>query len=217
MSSNVNPDKPAIYYKAHRPEVLKFIPETCNNVLEVGCGEGQFGEVIKTKYKAEVWGVEISEEAAEKAKKVLDKLVIGDFSHEVNNLPENYFDCIILNDVIEHLVDPFNMLNDVKRIMKKGGYIVSSIPNVRFLGNLKKLLVEKDWEYIDQGILDLTHLRFFTKKSIIRMFESLGYNVVKIEGINPTEKKLLFEFLNLIFFRSLSDTKFLQYVCVVTL
>jgi hypothetical protein len=93
------------------------------------------------------------------------------------------------------------------------GIVIASIPNVRYFGNLYELLLKKDWEYKDSGILDTTHLRFFTKLSMKRMFEDAGYELIRQEGI----KKITswrFRLLNLLTFGFLDDTKYLRFACI---
>lgn len=91
--------------------------------------------------------------------------------------------------------------------------VLASIPNVRHFYNLKALLNEKDWKYINSGILDSTHLRLFTKKSMKRMFEEAGYNITMQVGINKiTSWKL--KLFNILTFGFLNDTKYLQFVCI---
>lgn len=197
------------YYKNTRIEMLPFVPETCKIILEVGCGEGVFGKIVKSRQKCEYWGIDLNLKSTEQASKFLDKVLIGDFLEILHQLPEKYFDAIVFNDVIEHFIDPFGLLQRLKTILKPKGYVISSIPNVRFLGNLWELLIKKDWEYKNDGILDITHYRFFTIKSIQRMFDNAGYNIVKMHGINPTKNTKL-AILNLLFFNQLSDVKFMQ-------
>jgi len=177
----------SIYYINKRDEMLQFIPKGSLKILEVGCGEGIFASSVKKNMKAEVWGVELSQEAAKKAEQVIDKVICADFTTVINSLPAHNFDCIVFNDVLEHIPDPFTLLEKIKVLLKENGCIVSSIPNVRYIGNLVELLWKKDWQYKDGGILDITHFRFFTKRSIERMFVNAGYEIVKIEGINPTK------------------------------
>jgi 2-polyprenyl-3-methyl-5-hydroxy-6-metoxy-1,4-benzoquinol methylase len=206
--------KPEDYYSLSRPEMQEFIPATAKRVLDVGCGFGLFGKSIKERTGAEVWGIELDEESAKIAETNIDKVFIGDVNSIINTLPEQYFDCILFNDVLEHLADPYTVLLNIKKILSANAVVVSSIPNVRYIGNLKRLLVDKQWRYEDAGILDKTHLRFFTKKSMTDMFESLGYDVLQIEGINPV-KTWKFDLLNILSAGYLSDTRFLQYASVV--
>ncbi len=201
------------YYAADRSEMLRFVPLDAKRVLEVGCGEGRFGAALKAINPREVWGVELSPGAAECASKVLDRVIPGDFSAIVETLPEAFFDCVIFNDVLEHLIDPFQILQQVKRILTTNGDVALSLPNVRYIKNVFNFLVKKDWCYQDHGILDYTHFHFFTKKSILRMFEGEGYNVSLILGINPTCFPF-FGVFNFLTFGLFGDTKHMQYACV---
>jgi len=203
----------SIYYINKREEMLQFIPEGSKKILEVGCGEGIFASAVKKKMNAEVWGVELSDDAAKKAEKVIDKVFHADFTTIINTLPQNNFDCIVFNDVLEHIPDPFTLLENIKVLLKENGCVVCSIPNVRYIGNLVELLLKKDWQYKDGGILDITHFRFFTKKSIERMFSNAGYELVRIEGINPT-KSMKVKLLGWLSFGLFSDSKYMQFATV---
>ncbi|MBK9436395.1 MAG: class I SAM-dependent methyltransferase [Chloracidobacterium sp.] len=129
-------------------------------------------------------GIEPSTDAAASASQKLDKVIHGTFQAGVTDLEGQRFDCIVFNDVLEHLVNPEIALNDSKKYLSDEGVLVASIPNILHFYQIWSILKEQDWKYEESGILDNTHLRFFTKKSIIRMFEEHGYKVVRIEGIN---------------------------------
>ena len=203
----------ANYYKFTRPEVAAFVPKSIKTILDIGCGEGAFLHSIKEQIGAETWGVELVPEVAEKAKRQVENVLIGKIEDVLNLIPDGYFDCITFNDVLEHLLEPANVLNMVKTKLSRNGVIIASIPNVRYFFNLYELLVKKDWEYKDAGILDSTHYRFFTQKSMLRMFELAGYNVINQTGINEI-KLWKFRFLNFLFNGYFTDTKYLQFVCV---
>ncbi len=206
------------YTQLQRDEMLSFIPKNASTILDVGCALGLFGQLLKQKREVEVWGVEINESAASSAALKLDKVVCGAFNKHLN-LPSKKFDCIIFNDVLEHLVDPYDALIFAKGLLQEGGTVVASIPNVRYFDNIWKLLVDKDWQYTQHGILDRTHLRFFTRRSILSTFETLGYCVESLRGINPLEKEhphrvKKFNFLNFIFCNSLEDMRYTQFAVV---
>lgn len=203
------------YYKHARPEVAVFVPSTIKTILDVGCGKGEFLKLVKQKTGAETWGIEPVEIDIEE-KSSLDKLLTGKVEDIISSIPDSYFDCITLNDVLEHLQEPTILLKLIKTKLKKDGIIISSIPNVRFIGNIKELLIKKDWEYKEEGILDSTHLRFFTQRSMIRMFEDAGYKIVKQEGINEliSWKFRVFNFLT---FNIFSDMKYYQFVCIASI
>ncbi len=114
----------------------------------------------------EVWGVELSQQAAAEAQSKLDKVFVGSIEDGTLLLPEGFFDCVVFNDVLEHLVNPWAVLTSIKMFMQPDAYVVASIPNVRYFDNIKQLLKHKQWKYEDEGILDKTHLRFFTIESI---------------------------------------------------
>ncbi len=206
------------YYKKARKEILTFIPATCNRLLDVGCSEGAFGHLVKETFGAEVWGVDPSSSVSETTAKVLDHFMNHFFSDELN-LPKQYFDVITFNDSLEHFPDHLPPLETCHSLLKPGGVIVASIPNVRHIENLKHLLLEMDWNYEDMGIRDRTHLRFFTQKSIQRTFEEAGYQVLRIEGINPRywwwESKR-FSPVQFLIGKWIRDMNFLQFVVVAT-
>ncbi len=202
------------YYQQNRLEMLEFVPKESQKILDIGCGEGNFAAILKESTNAQIWGIEKNENAASLAKEKLDKVLVGDIVEIVKDLEKNSFDCIVLNDILEHLAYPNNLLKNLKAILSKDGVIVFSVPNVRYLLNLKRLLINKDWRYEDEGVLDRTHLRFFTKKSLIETFKSLDYEILVIKGINPlTAWK--FNIINFLFLGFLTDTKYLQFAGII--
>jgi 2-polyprenyl-3-methyl-5-hydroxy-6-metoxy-1,4-benzoquinol methylase len=202
------------YYAQARKEMLPYMPQAIKRLLDIGCHKGAFGFLIKNLFGAEIWGIELLDDDGKKAEKQLDKVIIGDVNVVMHDLPDNYFDCITCNDVLEHLVDPYTVLSTLKAKLTSQGVIICSLPNVRYWDNLRNLLLRKQWKYMDHGILDRTHLRFFTELSIKDMFESLGFDIVKMEGINPSHSSNL-KLFNFLTFGALSDAKYLQFACVV--
>lgn len=201
------------YYGHTRAEMLAFVPKNAARLLDVGCGEGVFGEKLKRALEAEVWGVEFQPEAAEKARQRLDKVIVGNITAVLDDLPAGYFDCIVFNDVLEHLPDPDTVLLRIKSKLASAGRIVCSIPNVRHVSVLKELLIRKRWEYKGHGPLDRTHLRFFTQKSIQDMFQRLGFDLTTIKGLGG-KATWRFLLLNLLTFGFFADTRYLQFACV---
>ena len=208
-------NKPQGYYDNVREEMLKYLPETAQKILDIGCGNGAFASVVKQKNDAEVWGIELMEEEAKVAVEVLDKVFVGGCEKYIDGLPEHYFDVIYLNDVLEHLADPYSVLETLKSKLAPNGVVISSIPNVRFFRTFSKVLFAKDWKYDGHGVMDKTHLRFFTGKSIKRMFEELGYSVLIHEGINVTKsiRPILF---NILFLFTQMDIRNVQYATVAS-
>ena len=155
-----------IYYTNERRDILPFLPEKPIKSIEFGCGVGNFSAIIKDQLKAETWGVDINQEAVTVAKKKLDNVLLGDAIEVLKDLPEYYFDCLICNDILEHLPYPENFLQEVRRILTKNAYITCSVPNIRSWGHFIHYFFGKDWKYANYGILDNTHLKFFIKKKV---------------------------------------------------
>jgi 2-polyprenyl-3-methyl-5-hydroxy-6-metoxy-1,4-benzoquinol methylase len=188
-----------------------LLPKQYSKVLEIGCGEGNFRENLSLEH--EYWGVEQAESAAAVASAKLDKVLTGSYQEMFDQIPNDYFDLVICNDIIEHMVDHSAFLLSIKKKIKEDGCLVVSVPNVRYLPNLFEILVKKDWDYRKEGVLDRTHLRFFTKKSLHRIITNNGFIIDESIGINPFRansalRRCLFFFVSLILGR---DIMFLQF------
>lgn len=204
------------YYSLARPEVASYIPTGIKTILDIGCGQAAFLRLVKEQTGAETWGIEVVPEVAEKAKQHTDHILTGKVEDVLSLLPDAYFDCITFNDVLEHLLEPAEVLKMIKPKLTEKGIIIASIPNVRYFFNLYELLIKKDWEYKDAGILDSTHFRFFTQKSMKRMFKQAGYEVIRQEGINEI-RSWKFRLLNFLLFNNFSDARYLQFVCTAAI
>lgn len=176
------PAAPAPYFGNSRPEVAVLLPERVHHVLEIGCGEGRFAGHLRQRQS--YWGVEPSAAAAEQAATRLDHVLHGTFEGVREQLPERHFDLVICNDVIEHMPDHDAFLEDIKPKLVPGALIVGSVPNVRYLPHLVNLLLRRDWRYEAEGVLDRTHLRFFTATSLRRTLEQHGYEIEQLTGLN---------------------------------
>ena len=190
--------------------MMLLLPEQYSKVLEVGCGEGNFR--INLSQENEYWGVEPIGTSARKASKKLDKVLIGTFNEMFDQIPDDYFDLVICNDVIEHMTDHEEFFQSIKKKIKKEGCLVASIPNVRYILNLIELLVRKDWEYKDSGILDRTHLRFFTEKSLKRTIIDSGFEIDQFKGINIYRSGGVKRyFFNVVFMLLGQDARYMQF------
>ena len=204
-------EKEPEYYEQSRPEMLAFVPNDARVILDVGCSTGSFGRLIKEKRpNSIVWGIEPTVEAAKQASRKLDRVINSAFDAKLSDLSGIKFDCIIFNDVLEHMVDPYSALQESRQLLAKNGSIVASIPNILHFYQVFSILKNQDWKYEDSGILDITHLRFFTKKSVVRMFENAGFHIEEISGICPSFG-LTYRIANLLFINRLKDWKYVQY------
>ncbi len=182
MTSEKNNTIDTTYYEADRAEMLEYIAGRDIDVLDIGCGTGKFGQLIMQERNAKVCGMEIEPEIAEIASQNLHKVLCGNAEELIHDLPDTSFDLICFNDSLEHLLWPEEMLRHCKAKLKPGGEILCSLPNIRYFRIIFDLVFKKKWEYEDAGILDKTHLRFFTIDSIRNMFERCGYTITTLEG-----------------------------------
>jgi 2-polyprenyl-3-methyl-5-hydroxy-6-metoxy-1,4-benzoquinol methylase len=179
-------DRGVPHYDNDRPEMLAFIPNAAQSLLDVGCATGRFGAAIRERHPAtELVGVEPDPLAAERAAPFYDRVVCGEFPDVVPSLMRSGgFDVIVFNDVLEHMADPNEALDAARNLLSPTGVVVASIPNVRHITATGPLLLRGEWRYRDYGILDATHLRFFTAKSIARLFSEDGWTILGLEPIN---------------------------------
>lgn len=163
-----------------RHDMIQLIPSESRRILEVGCGEGKTGKILREKGFEEIVGIEINEKYAREGKANYDRLIIGDVEKIALPYEKGHFDCILYGDVLEHLMDPWQVLENHSVFLKSEGVIICSIPNIRHYRIIKKLVFRGKWEYQESGIMDRTHLRFFTLHSIQEMLEGAGFEIKRI-------------------------------------
>ena len=168
-----------------RSDMLHFLPAGARRILDVGCLAGGFGEVLKAARPGTVvWGIDPNPDAVAQARTRLDHAICGMFPDDLVGLGD--FDCVVFNDVLEHMADPWTALDSARHILAPGGCVVASIPNVRHFTVVVPLVFHGRWAYRDFGILDRTHLRFFTRAQVQELFEGTGYTVDRFERIRVT-------------------------------
>lgn len=207
------------YQDYTRLDLLKLIPNDTERLLDIGCNLGTFGYSLKSERNVEVWGVEPDSDSASVAKERLDHVVV-DIFHERNPLPDEYFDLVTFNDSLEHMEDPAGALELCKRKLRSGGRVHCCVPNMRQIDNLEHLLFDKDWRYEKEGIRDRTHLRFFTEKSITRLFEECGFEIIQTIGTNEKwwdQGKILRRIFFKLFPEFTRDMRYIQIVVMAKL
>jgi 2-polyprenyl-3-methyl-5-hydroxy-6-metoxy-1,4-benzoquinol methylase len=165
-------------YPSERPDVIARLPSGLGRVLDVGCGRGFFGHALVESGKAtSVGGVDISPEAIDHAKGKLESAYVIDLDQEHVPFPRASFDTLIYADVLEHLKFPWKVVRSQRTLLKPAGRAYCSVPNVGHSRVLFSLLRQR-WDYESEGVFDYTHLRFFTRRSVIAMFTTAGYRDV---------------------------------------
>jgi SAM-dependent methyltransferase len=215
MSRTTKTAAASTYYESERPEMMQLLPTTTQRVLEIGCGTGGFGALVKQRRGAEYWAIEYNAAVAEKAGRKLDRVFTGDADELVPDLPDGYFDAVVCNDVLEHLAYPTLTLQRLRPKLRANGVVVASIPNIRYLPALSQIVFRRDFPADEEGIFDRTHLRFFTKRSIRRMFDMAGYDVRSMKGINMGNP--LAVTVGLLSCGFFWDGVWMQYACVASL
>jgi 2-polyprenyl-3-methyl-5-hydroxy-6-metoxy-1,4-benzoquinol methylase len=175
---------PGPYPFQGRTEMLSFVPPAARTLLDVGCHLGGFGQTLRRDDPSrQLWAVEADPEHAARASPHYDHMVVGTYPDALAGITTK-FDCVVFNDVLEHMVDPWAAVRDTMSYLSPRGVVVASIPNVRHVKIVTKLVLWGDWTYTDMGVLDRTHLRFFTQRTIRSLFADCGYVIERLEGIN---------------------------------
>lgn len=154
-------------------------------VLELGCAAGAMSAVLKQHYRCTVTGVEYDPKAARAAAEHCESLVVASLDEPdwAVQVPHGSFDTVIAADVLEHLRDPEGCLRQIRGLLAADGKVVISVPNLAHSGVLAALLCD-DFQYAEIGLLDRTHIHFFTATTLKRMLQRCGYEVVHADTVN---------------------------------
>jgi len=181
-------------YDMDRAEMAKHVPTSCLRVLDVGCDTGRFGALLRARGggQVEVFGVEVAEVEAEHLHEY-SKVWRGYFPDAVPS--DQLFDCVVMNDVLEHMVDPWDALESTRAMLERGGSLVGSVPNVRHISVLVDLAFRGTFQYRPVGIMDVGHLRFFTRSTLRQSLVDAGFVVTTLEGINIPNRRRSVRFI----------------------
>ena len=164
------------YYGEVREDVLPFLPSGVRDVLEIGCARGATGGFLKARLGCRVTGVELNPEVAARAAAVLDRVVTGDVV-EVDL--EGPFDAVLALELFEHLTDQHRFLARIRALLRPGGRLVMSVPNVGHWSIVEDLLAGR-WDYLPIGLLCHTHYRFFTRRTLEDWLRAAGFASVEL-------------------------------------
>lgn len=203
------------YFSNTRHDLISLLPkQKIGRVLELGAGSCDTLVEIKRQKLAEVVvGVELMKlPGTNQENTLVDELVYGDFEALDRQFPENSFDVIICGDVLEHLVDPWAVVQKLNHLLKAGGVFIVSCPNIRYYETFINIFIKGSFKYTDFGLFDRTHLRFFCRKDLVQMFSHGGFTVKTITPSFKFYKKSKFSIINAITFGVFEQLLAVQYV-----
>ncbi len=190
------PGRDRAYDRQDRREVVRLLSGRSLRVLDLGCASGTAGAELKARGTASVvHGVEVRPDLAAEAERRIDRVWRADLETlEAGDLDPPY-DALVAADVLEHLRDPWSVLRRLSAALAGGAQLVASIPNVRYLPVVADLALRGRFEYRPEGVLDRTHLRFFTRRSIHQLLGDAGFVGVDLDGrpLSRRWKRLLAE------------------------
>ncbi len=173
------------YHTNPRTEIMSFLTEAPGTVLDIGCGGGATGKLVKEKFPGtRVVGIEINPQAAEHARATLDRVICAsvDDVDAARDLKGEAVSVVLLLDVLEHLYDPWRALVRIRGWLAPGTRVIASVPNIRNLAALSRIAAG-DFEYEANGVFDITNVRFFTRATLRDLFEQTGYEVRRLEPL----------------------------------
>lgn len=202
------------YYSRQRSWPALFQIKRGGHYLDIGCGKGRLGAFLKQQFAAKVTGIEIFPEYASEASKCLDEVLCGNIEELDLVAYTNQFNHIIFSDSLEHLLDPETALMKAKAMLRPDGALLLSIPNVRNFRVTLPLVLLGKFEYQDEGLLDRTHLRFFTRSSITNLLLHCGFEVESVKFDLPANSKVgLLNILTLGLFKETLTSHFFIKAC----
>lgn len=167
-------------YDFHNAELMALVPKDATRVIEVGCGGGALArEYLKVNPRCDYIGIEIDAGYAEIARKVCSSVVVGDIEHMSDEVFNPLFPCScwIFGDVLEHLHDPWSVLRRIRKLLPSDSSVLACIPNAQHWSVQARLNCGL-FRYEDAGLLDRTHIRWFTRITALELFHSCGFQVV---------------------------------------
>ena len=189
-------------------------------MLDVGCGEGATSAFIRKQHPGLQWvgGVEVVADAASKAEQVLDKVWCGNIETLPleQSVPASSLDAILCLDVLEHLVDPWKMVQRLSPLLHAQGRLIISVPNVRNWKFIRELLFKGEFRYRDAGLLDRTHLRFFVRDTAKELAEAGGLKASIVTNAHPWRRGEARRMLSTLTAGGLDDLMIKQYVVVAS-
>lgn len=164
------------YYGNARTDVLRFLNPPLGRVLDVGCGAGANAAALRQMGATEIVGIEIHEPSGMRAREVFNEVLIGSVEEQLSNV-HGTFDTILTYDVLEHLVDPYAVVAQLRTLASEGGCLHVSLPNARNWSLMRDVVARGTFGYTKEGHRDATHLRWFTLRDACDMLSAANWAV----------------------------------------
>lgn len=172
------------YYRNERRDILKVVPGHLGNVLDIGGGSGTTARMLKAE--GLVRSATVADLYADAPVDCIDRFLLGDASDPAflrdELAPLGPFDTVMCLDVLEHLVDPWTVVGHLSGLLRPEGHLIASLPNMRFVSLLAPLVFRGRFDYRSQGVMDRTHLRWFTRATAIEMLSVDGMVLKTVHG-----------------------------------
>jgi 2-polyprenyl-3-methyl-5-hydroxy-6-metoxy-1,4-benzoquinol methylase len=178
------------YYASTRDDIVGALPRPIGAVLDVGCGSGGVGPGLRAAGAKRLTGIEVVSEQAELARERYDQVIAAPVEEALGQV-DGPFDTILCLDVLEHLVDPEQVLRDLHGVAATGARLQVSLPNARHVSLMKDLIFRGTFGYTDWGHRDRTHLRWFTRRDIVDAMERTGWAVQRVSHPELSRSKAL--------------------------
>lgn len=166
-------------HDAHNPDLLAFIPPTSSRLIEVGCSAGALAREFKKIHpNCHYLGIDIDATYVDLAKRYCDECLTLDIEAVEDDFYQKFkdVDCWIFGDTLEHLKDPWCVLSKIRQVIPAHGCVVVCIPNAQHWSMMARLSVG-DFRYQDSGLMDRRHIRWFTRQTMIELFEQNGFRI----------------------------------------
>ncbi|MBF0359168.1 MAG: methyltransferase domain-containing protein [Magnetococcales bacterium] len=168
-------------HENHNPDLLRLIPETATNLIEIGCSSGALAREYKKLHpNCNYFGVDVDSKYVQMAGRYCDETLVADIETVDNSFftQHKHRDCWVFGDTLEHLKNPWDVLQSIRGVIPSRGAVVACLPNAQHW-SLQVRLSIGDFRYEESGLLDRTHLRWFTRETLQRLFLESGYNKVE--------------------------------------
>lgn len=209
-------NKSSSYYSNIRYDLINLIDEDQKGlkILEIGAAYGETLFYLKEKKIAsEAVGIDLFEDTKNRQNyKSIDAFIFGNIEEKDFPEYENYFDVILLPDVLEHLIDPQKVLSKVHRYLKPNGEIIVSVPNIRHYSAFVKIFLKGDFSYEESGLFDYTHMRFYCRKNIKEMLEKANFKtLLEVSSVRNYKGRSMTKIINILTFRLFEEFFSYQY------